>query len=250
MNPILRVALALLLFLVIVPTVARADAIPATVAYVEGDATVTDPAGHSDKVVAKMQLAPGSTVKTSANGTVGLNLTPGATTVVGPSTTMKIDGLNYSKTTDGHKKRDILLDLSQGSLYNSLVKKDGQSDFQISTPEGVAAARGTDWSVTVTGSTVTVAVVDGKVVITLPNGHHIIIPAGKVGVSTTGNQSSITYVITGLTDEEEKHIIHEIEKAGFNLAGSNGGTSTYSNEGPQTLNPANISVTPTQSGNQ
>jgi hypothetical protein len=197
-----------------------------------------------------MQIAPGSTVKTAANGTVGLKLTPGATTVVGPNTTMKITGLDYSKTTNGQNKREILLDLKQGALYNSLVKRDGQSDFQIQTPEGVAAARGTDWSVTVSGSGVTVAVVDGKVVITLPNGHKIVIPAGKVAVSTTGTPGNITYVITGLTDDEERRIIDEIEKAGFHLAGDNGNTSNYSNEGPQTLNPANISVTPTQSPNQ
>jgi hypothetical protein len=249
MNPILRAALALLLFVVIAPVIARADAVPATVSYVEGDATVIDPAGHRSKVTTDMQIAPGSTVKTGANGTVGLKLTPGATTVVGPGTTMKITGLDYSKTS-GQNKRSISLDLKQGSLYNSLVKKDGQSDFQIQTPEGVAAARGTDWSVTVSGSGVTVAVVDGKVVITLPNGHKIYVPAKKVAVSTTGAPGSITYVISDLTDDELKHIIYEIEKAGFQLAGDNGNTSTYSNEGPKTLNPANISVTPTQSPNQ
>jgi hypothetical protein len=250
MNPILRAAFALLLFFVVAPAIARADAVPATVAYVKGDATVIDPAGHSQKVIVEMQLAPGSTVKTSADGTVGLKLTPGATTVVGPNTTLRITGLDYSKIPGGQNKRFILLDLKQGSVYNSLVKKDGQSDFQIQTPEGVAAARGTDWSVTVSGANVTVAVVDGRVVITLPNGHKIFVPAGKVAVSTTGTPGNITYVITGLTDQEMRHIIYEIEKAGFQLAGDNGNTATYSNEGPKTLNPANISVTPTQSPNQ
>ena len=250
MNPILRAALALLLFLVIAPAIARADAVPATVAYVEGDATIIDPAGHSSKAVTQMQISPGSTVKTGANGTVGLKLTPGATTVIGPNTTMKITGLDYSKTADGQNKREILLDLKEGALYNSLVKKDGQSDFQIQTPEGVAAARGTDWSVTVSGKGVRVAVVDGTVIIILPNGHRIIVPAKKVAVYTTGTGANITYVITGLTDEEERWIIGEIEKAGFHLAGGVGDTSIYSNEGPQTLNPANISVTPQQSPNQ
>jgi hypothetical protein len=250
MNPILRAAFALLFLFVIVPTIARADAVPATVSYVEGDAVVIDPAGHSQKVVEEMQIAPGSTVKTTANGTVGLKLTPGATTVVGPGSSVKINALDYSKTATGRNKREIHLDLSKGSLYNSLVKKDGQSDFQIQTPEGVAAARGTDWSVTVSGAGVTVAVVDGKVVITLPNGHKISVPAGSVAVSTTGAPGSITYTITGLTSEEEHKIIDEIEKAGFQLAGGTGDTLIYSNEGPRTLNPANISVTPTQSPNQ
>ena len=62
MNPILRAAFALLLFFVVAPAIARADAVPATVAYVKGDATVIDPAGHSQKVIVEMQLAPGSTV--------------------------------------------------------------------------------------------------------------------------------------------------------------------------------------------
>jgi hypothetical protein len=250
MNPILRAALALLLFLVIAPAIARADAVPATVAYIEGDATIIDPAGHSQKVISQMQIAPGSTLKTGADGTVGLKLTPGATTVVGHNTTMKITGLDYSRTADGQNKREIMLDLKQGALYNSLVKKDGQSDFQITTPEGVAAARGTDWSVTVSGKGVKVAVVDGTVVITLPNGHKIMVPAGKVAVSTIGGPGNLTYVISGLTTADVQLIIREIEKAGFHLAGGNGVTSVYSNESPQTLNPANISVTPTQSPNQ
>jgi hypothetical protein len=246
MNPILRAVFALLLFFVIVPAIARADAVLATVTYVEGDATIIDPAGHSEKASKKMQLAPGSTVKTSASGTVGLRLTPGATTVVGPNSTLKIKGLDYSKTTDGRNKRDIQLDLSQGALYNSLVKKDGQSNFQISTPEGVAAARGTDWSVTVSSSGgVTVAVVDGEVTITLPNGNVIKVKAGQAAVSTTG--SPVTYVITGLTAEQKHEIIYEIRHAGFRLSDDNSGAYIYSP--PQTLNPANVSG-PTQSGNQ
>jgi hypothetical protein len=248
MNPILRAVFALLLFFVVVPALARADAVPATISYLEGDVTIIDPAGNREKAVEEMHLAPGTTVKTGADGNVGLRLTPGATTVVGPNTTMKIQALNYSKTADGKKKRDILLDLKQGALYNSLVKKDGQSDFQISTPEGVAAARGTDWSVTVgSNGGVTVAVVDGVVEITLPNGGGVIkVKAGQAAVSTTGNP--VSYTITGLTAEQRHEIIYKITHDGFSLSEDVNGNPTYSL--PQTLNPANVSGTPTQSGNQ
>ncbi|MCE0496722.1 MAG: FecR domain-containing protein [Methylacidiphilales bacterium] len=241
-------SLGILAFLIIAHGLAQADTVPATVSYVKGDAYFVNASGQSQKITENMQVPPGTTITTGANGTVGLRLVPGTTTVVGPNTSMKVDSLDYSQAPSGEKKRKILLDLTKGTVYSSLIKHDGESDFRISTPEGVAAARGTDWSVTVSGSTVSVSVVDGTVVIDLPNGHTIDIPAGKVGVSTTGTGANLTYVITGLTDAEKNKIIQAIIAAGFNLSGQNGpGGLNFTNQGPGVTNPANISVNPTVS---
>lgn len=244
-------SLGLLLLLVITPGLAQADAVPAIVSYVKGDAYFLNASGQSQKITENMQLPPGTSITTGADGSVGLRLVPGTTTVVGPNTTMKIASLDYSQAASGEKKREILLNLTKGSIFSSLIKNDGNSDFRVSTPEGVAAARGTDWSVTVSGSTVSVAVVDGNVAIDLPNGKIITIPANKVGVSTTGSGANVTYVITGLTDAEKKKIIQAITAAGFHLSTQNGPNgSDFTNQAPGVTNPANISIAPTVSPNK
>ncbi len=237
--------LGLALLLILSPGLVHAESVPATVAYVQGEATYTTPAGKTEKITENSQIPVGSTVTTGKDGSVGLKLVPGATTVVGPDSKLKISSLDYSKSATGEKKRDILLGLTKGSIFSSLAKNDGKSDFRISTPQGVAAARGTDWSVTVSGSTVTVAVLDGNVVITLPNGSTITIPASKVGVSTSS--SPVTYIISGLTDDQKNELIKEIEDAGFQLSSQNGPSQgdVYSDQStPGTLNPANITITP------
>ncbi|MCE0483903.1 MAG: FecR family protein [Methylacidiphilales bacterium] len=221
--------------------VLHADSVDATASKVKGEPSYVSPGGGGAKITPGSSIPVGSTIKTGSSGATGIQLVPGATTVPEANTNVTIKSLTYSKAADGTVTRHIALDLTKGSIFNSLAKKDGHSTFLVYTPMGVAAARGTDWSITVTGTGVTIQVLDGSIVFTLPNGTQITIPAGA-------SYDASTNTISNLTDEEKQEIINAIEQdGGFTLAGGNpeNGPVEYTNG--STINPSNISILPENS---
>jgi hypothetical protein len=174
------------------PQIVMAENVPATVTSIKGDVSVTDASGKPVQVTQGSKLPAGDTVKTGATGVVGLTLVPGAGTVVQPNSTVKISSLAFNKGADGSNNRNIRLNLKNGTLISTLFKKDGHSDFQVATPYGVAAAKGTSWAVTVEGTSLTVQVANGVVTVTNNAGNVIAtIPVGQGYDSTTGAVSTL-----------------------------------------------------------
>ena len=85
---------------------------------------------------------------------------------VGPDTQMTINELDFEKAGEKVIKRKALLDLKTGTV-SALIENNtpDATDFKIKTPQGIAAARGTFYGVTV---------VDGK--------SHVAVEEGKVGI--------------------------------------------------------------------
>jgi len=224
--------LSLGLIVLVAPQVAMADSVPATVTSIKGDVIVTDASGKQVPITQGSKLPAGDTVKTGATGTVGLTLTPGAGTVVQPNSSVKISTLDFNKGADGSNNRNIRLNLKNGSLISTLFKKDGHSDFQIATPYGVAAAKGTSWEVTVEGTTLTVEVATG--VVTVSGGTNgaapTSVPAGEAYSSATGAltalpQSVIDAIIQAineflpnLTPTQKANLLNDLNNATINPA--------------------------------
>lgn len=230
--------LAALLF--VLPQAVQAIIIEAQVASVTGKAYVVQP-GSTDKLELKpgMSLAPGSTVSTET-GTIGLQLMPGAVTVVEPSSELGIEKLSYEKKSDSSLNRNVLLDLKKGSVLSNL-QKSGTSDFKIKTPYGVAAARGTTWKVDMAKT----AVYDGTVDVAFTNGRTVRIEGGTF-VEVINGEPGRTAPIT---QEEFDEIVKALKDAGFDVTvtplpggGSNvkvvtpDGKNTYNG----TFNPSNL----------
>jgi hypothetical protein len=118
-----------------------------TVTKAEGDVTMTPPGGGAsaplkvgDKVVV------GSTVKTGANSAAIIVITKDAAVNMTANTETLVEAVD--ETVPDQPK--VLLDLkngTMGALINPAAK--GKIDFRIKTPSGVAAARGTFYSVAV-----------------------------------------------------------------------------------------------------
>jgi len=203
--PVLK-NVSLSLFVLALPAIGRADSVPATVTSIQGDVVVTDADGKPVQVTQGSKLPAGDSIRTGANGTVGLTLTPGSGTVVQPNSQVKISSLDFNKGADGSNNRKIELNLRNGALISTLFKKDGHSDFRVTTPYGVAAAKGTSWAVIVSGTTLTVEVANGIVTVTNAAGQIIAtLPAGKGYDSTTGKittlpQSVVDGIIAALQD--------------------------------------------------
>jgi len=184
--------LSLSLLILALPQIVRADPVEATVSSIKGTVVVTDAAGKVVSVAEGTKLATGDTVKTGADGTLGLTLTPGAGTVVMPNTEVKIATLDFTKGADGSNNRTVLLNLKNGDLISTLFKKDGHSDFKVATPYGVAAAKGTTWGVAIQGGAVVVSVVNGVVVVTNAAGGSSSVSAGTSYNSGTGATTTLS----------------------------------------------------------
>lgn len=188
-------------FALVLPQVALAENVPATVTFIKGSVVVVDAEGKTVPIAVGSKIPAGDTVKTGADGQLGLTLTPGAGTVVRPSSEVKISTLDFSKGTDGGNNRTIQLNLKNGSLLSTLFKKDGHSDFKVSTPYGVAAAKGTSWAVIVDGISLNVEVLNGTVSVTGP-GINVSVPAGQGFDSKNGQLTDLPQsVIDALTSE-------------------------------------------------
>lgn len=132
-----------------------------TVTKAEGEVTMTLPGGGAPvPVKVGDKVAVGSTVKTGANSAAIIVISKDAAVNMTANTEALIESVDES-VPDKHK---VLLDLkngTMGALINPAAK--GKIDFRIKTPSGVAAARGTFYSVAVENGRGYVKVKEGEV---------------------------------------------------------------------------------------
>ncbi len=157
MNAIRRfpgVAASLLFFALAGVFTVRADEprrVPAkaVVRVVHGHATCSSD-GKSSDLKAAMALEPGATITTGPDSYVYLNVNGLTSAVrVAAETTLVLQSLDrIGSRLEGVTETMLMLEV--GSLLCHVSKLPGDSKFEISTPCGVAAIRGTDGSVTVT----------------------------------------------------------------------------------------------------
>ncbi|NJK92167.1 MAG: FecR domain-containing protein [Blastochloris sp.] len=106
----------------------------------------------------------GSRIRTGANGVATLLTVPEAAIRLQENTEITIKSLEYAKQGDQVTKRNALIELNNGTMSALIKKNDPKTtDFRIQTPQGVAAARGTFYAVTVKDGKSAVAVKEGKV---------------------------------------------------------------------------------------
>jgi len=190
--------LSLSLLVLALPQIVLAENVPATITSIKGDVVVTDASGKPVQVTQGSKLPAGDSIKTGADGVVGLTLVPGAGTVVEPNSQVKISELDFNKGADGSNNRKIQLNLRNGSLISTLFKKDGHSDFQVATPYGVAAAKGTSWEVSIVGTSFTVKVANG--IVTVRDMHGKLVASVKVGQGYDNTTGKITTLPPGAVE--------------------------------------------------
>lgn len=130
-------------------------------------AMVLLPDADEESPLTEGQVVPVGSVITVGEGTkLFLKTFEGAITTASAGSVFEIAAVEM--TADGHEK--TTLDLKNGDLVANLdPAKRGTHDYGVRTPKGVAAARGTDYSVSVAGLTVLVTVIDGQVSFSIPD---------------------------------------------------------------------------------
>ncbi|HEY0864846.1 MAG TPA: FecR domain-containing protein [Lacunisphaera sp.] len=141
----------------------------ATVARVTGSATVTLPDGSTQPLTAGMKVAQGSIITTGADGDLYLESHAGYVTSIKKDSVVEVNEISVTSAGGKVTEERTLLDLKSGNLVANLdPKKKSVNNYQVRTPKGVAAARGTTFTVNFRGGVYTIAVVNGQVVLTPP----------------------------------------------------------------------------------
>lgn len=132
----------------------------ARVSSVSGRVTYAPPqSGEFSQLAAGAEIPIGSRIRTGRDGTAVIVVVSGAAMQISEDSDVTIDSLSSSP-----EKRKALVSLKSGTV-SALIdpKRSKQTDFKIQTPQGVAAARGTFYGVTVKSGKTYVGVRKGKV---------------------------------------------------------------------------------------
>lgn len=172
---------------------AQSTATEATVARVTGTVTATLADGSTVAVTQGTKLPQGATITTGDKSEAYLVSHGDSTSVISSNSVVEIAELSTTSAGGKVTEQKATLDLKSGNLVAKLnPAKKSVNQYSVRTPKGVAAARGTTFTVSYKGGTYTIAVVNGQVSIT---------PIS--GVNAIGGLSSVTVnagEVSGITD--------------------------------------------------
>jgi hypothetical protein len=148
----IRVALALTgAFLIVGAANSLAAPVTAVVKDVQGTVEFAPPGSASfSPLKVGQELTVGSTVRTGSNGSTDIITTPGSAIQVGADTKLRLNALAFAQSGSTVTQREAHIDLQKGTV-SALIDPSTPhvTDFQVQTPEGSAAARGTFYAVSV-----------------------------------------------------------------------------------------------------
>jgi hypothetical protein len=163
----LRQTFWLLALLILPAAVLHAADVNAKVFSVSGHVEFAGPGSSSYAPLNKGQvLAIGSTIRTGDDGVAVLVTTPGSAVQIGNNSVVKLNKLAFAKSGGDVTQRTAQLQLTSG-VVSALIDPSTPkvTDFQVQTPEGAAAARGTFYAVLVYHGKTYVGVKEGKVAV-------------------------------------------------------------------------------------
>jgi hypothetical protein len=160
----LRQTMCLIGFTLLATVSLRAAPVDAHVFSVSGTVEFAGPGSSSYAALKKGQaIAIGSTIRTGDDGVAVIVTTPGSAVQIGNSSIVKVNKLAFAKSGSDVTQRSAVLQLSSG-VVSALIDPSTPkiTDFQVQTPEGAAAARGTFYAVLVYHGKTYVGVKEGK----------------------------------------------------------------------------------------
>jgi len=143
----------------------RAETVKAIVEAVQGTVEFAPPGSGSFAPLAKgQQLSVGSTIRTGSDGTAEIMTTPGSAIHIGNDSNLRLNALAFAKSGSTVTQREAHIQLTNGTVSALIDPSTPKiTDFQVQTPDGAAAARGTFYAVTVSHGKTYVIDKQGKV---------------------------------------------------------------------------------------
>jgi hypothetical protein len=152
------------LAVLVVPDLSLAEPVSGTVTVAVGDVKATGKDGAEAPVEKGDKVAVGTAIKTGDDSRAVVVITPRSAIRIAANSEVVIEMVDEEAS-----PKQVMIDLKDGSL-GALLKPnaEGEIDFKVRTPSGVAAARGTFYSVVVEDGKGYVQVKEGRVEI-VPN---------------------------------------------------------------------------------
>jgi hypothetical protein len=172
--------------------VAQSMPTEATVAKVTGTVTAQLPDGSTVKVEAGTKLPQGATITTGDKSDAYLVSHGDTTSVITQNSVVAIAELSTAGSGSAVTKQTTTLDLKSGNLVAKLnPAKKSVNNYSVRTPKGVAAARGTVFTVSYNGGTYALTVVNGTVTI-VPTSSGAGVLGTNVGVQVNAGESTVS----------------------------------------------------------
>ena len=144
---------------------------------IQGEGATVTVNGASRPASLNMALEPNAVI-TTTNQEVYVEVETGIVATVAGNSTVAVGVLNAS---------DVQLELRSGQVISQIDKnRAGKARYGVKTGKGVAAARGTSYSVTVNGEATTILTTADTVEFTSPSGGRVVIQAGMVSFTPPG----------------------------------------------------------------
>ncbi len=172
---------------------AQSTATEATVARVTGTVTATLADGSTVTVTEGTKLPQGATITTGDKSEAFLVSHGDTTSVIAANSVVEIAELSTTSAGGKVTEQKATLDLKSGNLVAKLnPAKKSVNQYAVRTPKGVAAARGTVFTVQYKGGTYSIAVVNGVVTVLPPTASNVFQAAmDGGGVSVNAGQAMI-----------------------------------------------------------
>lgn len=134
---------------------------PARVLAVEGEVDMTDARGRRTRLKTGDSLARGAVLKTGAQDSLSLGFLDDSRVLIKSNSEVRLES-SFEVARD--KTRNVLIELRHGALENEVVKRSSSGGrFEIRTPAGIAAVRGTSFRVAASEAKTSTEVLAGAV---------------------------------------------------------------------------------------
>jgi ferric-dicitrate binding protein FerR (iron transport regulator) len=212
--------IAAIVSLTVVCVQAAETASEVVVLKVKGAATAVLPGSTAPvEVKAGSMLPQGAVIETPAGSQVQLQVFPGIVTTIEAGSKVDLSKLSLTTSQGVVTKQSAVIGLKVGSVVSKLdPSKKSINDYSVSTPKGVAAARGTVYKVVVTASgEVRLYVSEGTVKFTkdgttnsvdVPAGSYVVVDAnGNLGDVQVGSENDVSASADETKNKAAKQLI-------------------------------------------
>jgi hypothetical protein len=150
-----------------------------------GTATITSADGHSIALAVGAKVPQGATIITAAASEVYLQTHESTMATIKANTKVIVEDLGVTSSGGKVTEEKTILNLQSGNLVAALdPAKRSVNNYKVKTPKGVAAARGTSFTVSYNGENYAIVTTSGTVQITnLTTGAVVNIAGGQASVS-------------------------------------------------------------------
>lgn len=200
--------------------VAQTQSAEAVVLKVVGSATIQMPGGVPTPLESGAKVAKDAVIVTGAGSEVYLQTHTGTVATVKPGTTVAVEELSVTRQGGKVTEEKTTLSLRSGNLVSALdPAKRNVNNYQVRTPKGVAAARGTTFTVSYNGVDYTIVATTGSVQITASTGGIVNISGGQASLSNVGGGAATA--IADLPAEQKAEVIQAMAVAVATIAVAN-----------------------------